>query len=120
MTSRIYTTLRNPIELRKDLLKANIEIIELMEDFEGIRELRTNKHNTFLFMKAYIKEIHSSISRLRLKFPHLEFDEEDELKKEAEKIDVEFEGYSKDSNEIDKLEKELFVLREKLREMDQF
>ena len=118
MTSKIYTTLRSPVELRKDLLTANIEIIEMMEDFEGIRELRTNKQNTFLFMKVYIKEIHSSINKLKSRFPHLEFNEEEELKKEAEKIDIEFEGYSKDSNEFEKLEKELFILREKLKEIN--
>ncbi len=117
MTSKIYTTLRSPVELRKDLLKANIEVIELMEELEGIKELRANKHNTFLFMKAYIKEIHSSITRLRSRFPHLEYNEEEELKKEAEKIDMEFEGYSKDSNEFERLEKELFILREKLKEI---
>jgi len=117
MTSRIYTTLENPVELRKDILNANIGIIEMMEDLEKVNELRHNKHNSFLFLKAYMKEIHSAINSLRNRFPHLEYNEEEDLKKEAEKIDVEFEGYSKDSTEFERLEKELFVLREKLKEM---
>ena len=118
MTSRIYTALENPVELRKDILNTNIEIIEMMEDLESIKELRHNKHNNFLFLKAYIKEIHSAVSSLRNRFPHIEHNEEDELKKESEKIDIEFEGYSKDSNEFDKLEKELFILKEKLKEIN--
>ena len=105
------------MELRRELLKTNIKVIEILEDLEGIKELRHNKHNTFLFLKAYMKEINSSINGLRMRFPHLEFNEEDELKKEAEKIDIEFEGYSKDDKEINRLEKELFVLREKLKEV---
>ena len=115
--SKIYTTLESPVELRRDLLRTNIKIIEIMEDLENIKELRHNKHNTFLFLKAFMKEIHSAINGLRMRFPHLEFSEEEELKKEAEKIDVEFEGYTKDDKEIDKLEKEMFMLKEKLKEV---
>ena len=68
-------------------------------------------------LKAFIKEIDSAVSSLRMKFPHIKSDEEDELKKEAEKIDIEFEGYVKQDNEMDKLERELFALREKLKEV---
>jgi hypothetical protein len=116
--SKIYTTLENPVNLRREILKANIKVIELLEELENIRELKHNKHNTFLYFKAYIKEIHSAINGLRMRFPHMEFSEEEELKKEAEKVNIEFEGYIKDDKEMDKLEKELFMLREKLKEVN--
>tara|TARA_Y100000034_G_C6907867_1_gene421887 strand:+ start:135 stop:488 length:354 start_codon:yes stop_codon:yes gene_type:complete len=115
--SKIYTTLEDPNELRRDLLRTNIKVIEMMEDLENIKEVRHNKHNTFLFLKAYMKEVHSAISGLRMRFPHIKGDEEDELKKEAEKIDIEFQGYVRQDKEIDKLERELFNLKEKLKEV---
>src|SRR3989338_11447732 len=115
--SKIYTTLEYPDNLRKDLLRTNIKVIEMMEDLENLKEVRQNKHNTSLFLKAFIKEIDYSVSSLRMKFPHIKSDEEDELKKEAEKSDIEFEGYVKQDNEMDKLERELFALREKLKEV---
>jgi len=46
------------------------------------------------------------------------FNEEDELKKEAEKVNLEFEGYVKDNKEIDKLERELFAIKEKLKDVN--
>jgi len=115
--TKIYTTLESPTEIRRNLLRSNIKIIEMLEDLENLKELRHNKHNTFLFLRAYIKEIYSAISGLRMRFPHLEYDQEEELKKEAEKIDLEFKGYVKQDNEIDKLERELFQLKEKLKEV---
>lgn len=116
--TKIYTTLESPIDLRKDLLNSNIKIIEILEDMENIKELRHNKHNTFLFLLAYMKEIQSGINGLRMKFPHIAYSEEEELKKEAEKIDLEFQGYVKPDKETDKLERELFQLREKLKEVE--
>jgi predicted RNase H-like nuclease (RuvC/YqgF family) len=64
-----------------------------------------------------MKEMHSAISGLRMRFPHMEYNQEEELKKEAERIDIEFKGYIKEDKEIDKLEKELFHLKEKLKEV---
>ncbi len=115
--SKIYTTLKDPTDLRKHLLSANIGVIELMEDLENLKELRSNKHHTFLFLKAYMKEITSSINGLRNRFPHLKNTEEEELKKEAENINIEFKGYVKDDKEINKLEREMFILREKLKDI---
>lgn len=115
--SNIYTTLEAPVELRKDILKANIKIIEMMEDFESIKELKHNKHRRFLFLKAYMQEINSALTGLRMRFPHVKFDEEDKLKKESEKINIEFDNYVKPDKAVDKLEKELFMLREKLKDM---
>tara|TARA_Y100000310_G_C20651224_1_gene799550 strand:- start:1223 stop:1576 length:354 start_codon:yes stop_codon:yes gene_type:complete len=114
--SKIYTTLESPVDLRKQILKANMGVIELLEDLENIKELKHNKHNTFLYLRAYIKEIHSAITGLRMRFPHMKFSEEEELKKESEKVHLEFEGYVKDNKEIDKLERELFVIKEKLKD----
>jgi len=116
--TKIYTTLEAPVELRKDILKSNIKIIEMLEDLESIKELKHNKHRTFLFLKAYMQEINSSLTGLRMRFPHVKFDEEDILKRESEKINIEFDNYVKPDKVVDKLEKELFVLREKLKEMD--
>ena len=116
--SKVYTTLDAPIELRRNLLRSNIKVIEMLEDLEKLRELKVNKYKTFLFLKAYMKEIHSSINSLRMKFPHIQFDEEEELKKEVERVDVEFDSYIKKDSEVDKLEKELFILQEKLREVE--
>ena len=113
--SKIYTTIEKPVDLRKDLLGSSIKVIEMMEDLENVKELRHEKHNTFLFLKAYMKEIDSPINSLRMRFPHMKFDEEDQLKREAEKIDVEFEGYVKPDKEMDNLQKELFELKEKLK-----
>jgi|SRR3989338_7773737 len=115
--SKIYTTIEMPDELRRNLLRCNIKVIEILEDFENIKELRYNKGNTFLFLKAYLREIHSAVSSLRMKFPHMEYDQEEELRKEAEKIDLEFKGYVREDKEVDRLEKELFQIKEKLKEV---
>ena len=103
--------------LRRDLLNSNINIIEILEDFEKIKELRINKHNTFLYLKAYMKEIHSLVNGLRSRFPKMEFDQEEEIKRDIEKVDIEFEEISKNSGEFERLEKELFALKEKLKEV---
>lgn len=116
--SEIYTTLETPVDLRKDILKSNIKIIEMMEDLEGLKELKHNKHRRFLFLKAYMQEINSNLNELRKRFPYIKFDEEDKLKRESEKINVEFDNYIKPDKAVDKLERELYVLREKLKEMD--
>ena len=115
--TKIYTTLEQPVSLRKNLLKANINMIEMLEDLESIKELKHNKHKTFLFLRAYMKEINSAINGLRMRFPHMKYNEEEELKRESEKVNLEFEGYVKDNKEIDKLEREMFVLKEKLKDM---
>jgi len=115
--TKIYTTLESPVDLRKYILEANMSVIELLEDLESIKELKHNKHNTFLYLKAYMREIHSGINGLRMRFPNMKFNEEEMLKKEAQKVNLEFEGYVKDNKEIDKLERELFVIKEKLKDI---
>jgi hypothetical protein len=115
--SKIYTTLESPVGLRKDLLNSNIEILEILEDFEKLKEIRDAKHKSFLFIQAYMREIHNLLVTLRMKFPRLEFSEEDKLKRESERINVEYEGYTMKEKEVNNLERELSVLREKLKDV---
>jgi len=115
--SKIYTTLESPVGLRRDLLNSSIGVLEVLEDFEKLKEIRDAKHKSFLFIQAYMKEIHNLLVALRMKFPRLEHNEEDKLKMESERINVEYEGYTIKEKEVDNLERELSVLREKLKDV---
>src|SRR3989338_5568320 len=115
--SKVYTTLDSPVGLRKDLIESSIHAIEMMEDFERLAELRHAKHKTFLFLQAYTKELHNLMVTLRMKFPRLEYNEEKKQKIEVEKINIEYDGYVRKDNEVDNLEKELAVLKEKLKDV---
>ena len=113
----VYTTLDSPFGLRKDLLEGTICVVEMMEDFEKLIELRETKHKTFLFINANIRELHDLLVKLRRKFPKVKFSDEGKLSMESEGLRVEYEGFVKKSKEVNNLERELSIIKEKLKDV---
>lgn len=106
-----YVGIKDPVEIRRDLLEATKDAIVIIKTYENIKSLRAEKAKQVLAMQEIIKQLNVLMNKLKRslpetrvrKKPHAEIKEETEEKKPHKKL-----------TEFEKLEAELQAIETKL------
>lgn len=118
----IFVGIENTVQARREVLTSSISFIRLLERYEHIKEIRTNKENEVLYLKNLLRDIRSSLSDYKNNLPWIE----GEKKKEEKKVKVkkkEKRGIKlklkkikpkRATTELDKLKNELSAVESKL------
>ena len=64
-----FAELRNPNEIRRNVLEARKEIIESLQRYENIKFLRDQKHEKIKELRKSVKDIAKTISSLKVILP---------------------------------------------------
>jgi len=125
----VYVGIENSLQIRRDILTSSINFIRLLERYEHLKELRTNKENEVLYLKTLLKEIKTSLSQYNNVIPSIE--EKDEIKEkfieskarrevktEGKQFKLKLKKLAKEKKrpltELDKLKNELSMVESKL------
>lgn len=114
-----YVGVENPRESRKALLETLKSIIQMLKGYESLRSVRVEKRAAAFKLKEQLSEISRMVAKLKSEFPKPEFKEMPALKKpfivkpeqEAEPV----EPLHRRLSEMDRLEKELAEVEERLK-----
>ena len=119
----VFVGIENTVQIRREVLTSSISFIRLLERYEHLNEIRTNKENEILYLKNLLKDIRSSLSDYKNNLPWIEGEEK---KKEEKRVKVKKKGKKeiklklkkikpkKATTELDKLRNELSVVESKL------
>ena len=64
-----YVGIREPGEIRRNLLESARESIHFLQRYEKLKALQEQKYQTILHLDAEVKELKSLVSKLRKSFP---------------------------------------------------
>ena len=64
-----YVGIREPREVRKDLLESLKEVLEVMRSYESIKSIRTKKVELFVKLKEIMRQIDLSMNKLKRELP---------------------------------------------------
>lgn len=115
-----FAELRNPNEIRRNVLEARREIIESLQRYENIKFLRDQKLEKIKELRKVTKDINKTIVNLRNILPKAKIREETiQVKKKKEtqkkrKVKKKEEPKEKHTSELDRMEAELNAIEEKL------
>ena len=117
-TKGFYVGVKEPISLRRNLLESSKSIIQKLKDYENLKSIRTEKHKKILEFMDKVNEILILLSGLKEDFPKHGLGEDVNVKRKlgknkkgkTNKVDV-------NTNEIEKLEKDLTEIESRLSSM---
>lgn len=113
-----YVGLKEPIELRKNLLECSKMTVKSLQKYERFKDLRRRKIEHILNLKTIIKEIKRLNNDLISKLPETKINErkvKTTIPKGKKEIEDELgKGEIKKMNELEKLEAELSSIESKL------
>lgn len=109
-----YIGIKDPVELRRNLLETSKHLIQFLKRQEEIKELRTGKAQLIIQLKEETEDITKLMMKLRRSLPKTKIRAAalDEKKEPAEKTATVKSG--KDATELDKLESELVEIENRL------
>lgn len=119
----LYVNLYNPEIIRKDLLKAAILSVELLEKFEYAKELKALKRERLKRADDLIKDAVSAVYDLRRSLPQGLLKKKDEKVMRETKItrpqpQMKPKHAKKHNVELKRLENELYEIKNKLTSLD--
>ncbi len=127
-----YVGLKQPVELRRNVLESSKDAIQLMQRYEKLRELRKSKEDGMLKLKDDIDNIRKAVRKLKSVLPKAgirakaleglgkkeevqpEVKVEEEKPKKARVKKEKIEAPKRELSEIEKLEMELGKIEQKL------
>jgi len=83
----LYVGVQSPIELRKVILEATRDAVEMLQNYEKFRAVKEEKVKTVAQLQDQIKELARLINKLKLELPKI--DVRIKLHKEEEMIEAE-------------------------------
>ena len=119
----VYTSLRNSIELRRDVLETGIDAVKILQRYETIRDIKARKMILINELKKTCDNVHRELAQFRRDLPNVNFKEfikEKEKKHHvAHQTEHHIQREHKEKTEETKIEKdplqhELNELRKKL------
>jgi hypothetical protein len=130
----LYVGLPSPIELRRTVLEATKDAVEMLQKYEKFRAVREEKIKTIIELQEQIKEITRLASKLKSEMPKIDvrikLHQEQEMiereataakeaakpkeKKEKKTIKKEAVKRTRELSELEKLEAELTNIEQKL------
>ncbi|MBW3010666.1 hypothetical protein KY326_00395 [Candidatus Woesearchaeota archaeon] len=105
-----FVGIKDPVEIRRDLLESTKDTITIIKTYENIKALRTEKAKYMLVIQKLIKELNILVSKLKRVLPETRVREKP---KAAAREDKE-EKPPRKLTEFEKLEAELSSIEEKL------
>ncbi len=125
-----FVELRNPVQVRRNLLEAQKEIVESLQRYENIKFIRNKKIESIEKLRKDIKELIKLISNFKTVLPSAKIKEAQMIvkevmrpkkrkkksakKKKAVKHKVQSQEEIKPMSELEKLEAELSAIESKL------
>lgn len=123
-SQELYVSIREPIEIRRNLLESSKDIIETLKRFQNISGLKDKKLNEINNLKSDVRDINRLLSKLRgglpktkLKFEAVQETEKQKGHEKKAQTESKAEKPKKELTEIEKLEKELEEIESKLNEI---
>lgn len=110
MEEQFFVRIRDPLDMRRNILGSSKQIIQILQRYERIKELRVNKLEKISQLKSLNKEMNLMIAKLKKEFPEAGF--RISLGQEDQKPDVNKSRISGD--ELYQLEAELKQIESKL------
>lgn len=114
-----YVGVKEPIDLRKNLLECSKIVVKSLQKYERFKDIRKKKIENIINLKGIIKEIKKLNNNLISKLPETKIKAERKEKTTIPKGKKEVEGEIskteiKKTNELEKLEAELSSIESKL------
>jgi len=114
-----YVGIKEPIDLRRNLLEYSKMVVKSLQKYEKFKDLRREKIEHILKLKSAIREIKKLNNDLLLKLPEtkIKFERKERKKIPKGKKEIEEELSKKEiikMNELEKLEAELSSIEAKL------
>ncbi len=114
-----YVGVKEPIDLRKNLLECSKIVVKSLQKYEKFKDIRKKKIENIINLKGIIKEIKKLNNNLISKLPETKIKAEKKEKTTIPKGKKEVEGEIskteiKKTNELEKLEAELSSIESKL------
>jgi len=127
----LYVGVQNPIEVRRTILEATKDVVEMLQKYERFRAVKQEKINTVNVLQEQIKEITKLINKLKADLPKVDIrirlnKEEEMVEKERKAVKEEAKPKKKvvkkeaapkkmkELSELEKLEAELSAIEGKL------
>ncbi|MFH1209906.1 MAG: hypothetical protein V1663_03905 [archaeon] len=123
----VYVGIENSLQIRREVLTSSINFIRLLERYEHLKEMRTNKENEVLYLKTLLKEIRNSLNVYSNHIPYVEdleekptktrYREEKEIKGEKKQFKLKLKKVvekKRPLTEMDRLKSELSEIESKL------
>ena len=73
MEEQFFVQIRDPLDMRKSILGSSKQIIQILQRYERIKNLRVNKLEKISNLKGLNKEINLMIAKLKKEFPETGF-----------------------------------------------
>ncbi|MDP2749913.1 MAG: hypothetical protein Q8O89_03720 [Nanoarchaeota archaeon] len=124
-----YVSLKDPVEIRKNILESSKGIIQLLQRYDHIVELKNNRLHKIAELRKIAKELARLAGQLKMALPSVDSIER-ESKREASKVEKEIKTKQKEikekpkpvlenrkTSELKKLESELLEIENKLKNL---
>lgn len=83
----LYVGVQNPIEIRRTILEATKDVVEILQKYERFRAVREEKIKTVNSLREQVKEITKLVAKLKSELPKV--DVRVRLHKEQEMVEAE-------------------------------
>jgi hypothetical protein len=117
-----FVDIKDPVDVRRNVLEAQKEVVECLQKYEKIRSIRARKIEEIHKLKSAIKELLKLISNLKAAFPQAKIREAVKIKRKVKKKVGKKKGEKEEEkkearkpiSELQKLESELGAIEGKL------
>jgi hypothetical protein len=111
---KYYVNIREPAELRRNLLETSRQVILALQRYENFKLKRAKKHDLIDKLRSNFREINELIAKLKKELPQTKIARKMTFQREAKPAAV---SIPKGRKEIADLEKELREIENKLRSL---
>lgn len=95
--SEFFVGLRHPVELRRSLLESSRVVLQALQSYEDLKDIRREKFQVAALFQNQLKEANNSIRRLRSALPKLP---NDSKSKAVVSIEKDLEGIEKELSKL--------------------
>ncbi len=73
--NHVYTSLRNSMEIRRDILETGIDAVRVLQRYEAIRDIKSRKMTLVNELKKSCDNVHRELIHFRKDLPNINFKE---------------------------------------------
>jgi hypothetical protein len=112
-----YVPIYNPVSFRRHILLSSIDIINILEKYETLKQIRNEKKALILNLKERMIDLNNDVIFLKEFFPEVS---KHELKKETREVEEKIDTvkYPKKSEGYRNLQRELQEIQDKLNSLN--
>ena len=107
MTEQFYIGIENPVEARRAILEASKSVLQGLQSYEDLREIRKEKVQVAVLAQEHLKEVLKSVRKLKRTLPKGDYSPPKGKKKVTSQAEAKVL-----EKELTSLEKELTSLKE--------